>query len=67
MVDCFTDEEDIFESDFDSTDEEAPQTGVEAGEQLVEEEEKRARKVGSPSCSIRLMLSDFASSSNLVW
>ncbi|KAG9223527.1 hypothetical protein PLEOSDRAFT_172873 [Pleurotus ostreatus PC15] len=39
------DEEDIFESDFDSTDEEAPQTGVEAGEQLVEEEEKRARKL----------------------
>ncbi|KAL4257906.1 VPS72/YL1 family protein [Pleurotus pulmonarius] len=39
------DEEDIFESDFDSTDEEAPQTGIEPGEQIVEEEEKRARKL----------------------
>ncbi|KAL0950495.1 hypothetical protein HGRIS_007306 [Hohenbuehelia grisea] len=37
------DEEDIFESDFESTDEEAPQA-EDAGEQMVQEEEKREKR-----------------------
>lgn len=39
------DEEDIFESDFESTDEEGAQEDAEAGDKVVHEEEKRARKV----------------------
>ncbi|KAF9466890.1 YL1 nuclear protein-domain-containing protein [Collybia nuda] len=38
------DEEDVFESDFESTDEEEAQGDAEAGERVVHEEEKRARK-----------------------
>ncbi|KAF7978968.1 hypothetical protein HWV62_44211 [Athelia sp. TMB] len=38
------DEEDIFGSDFESTDEEAAQGDVDAGEKGVDEEEQRARK-----------------------
>ncbi|TFK71726.1 hypothetical protein BDN72DRAFT_869835 [Pluteus cervinus] len=38
------DEADMFESDFESTDEEADATVAEAGEKEVEDEEKRARK-----------------------
>lgn len=38
------DEEDVFESDFESTDEEA-QDDADAGDKVVQEEEKRARKV----------------------
>lgn len=39
------DEEDIFGSDFESTDEEGAQDDAEAGDKVVHEEEKRARKV----------------------
>ncbi|TFK38664.1 YL1 nuclear protein-domain-containing protein [Crucibulum laeve] len=38
------DEEDVFESDFASTDEEAQQEGVDGGEKEVHDEEKQARK-----------------------
>ncbi|KAJ3574987.1 hypothetical protein NP233_g1393 [Leucocoprinus birnbaumii] len=38
------DEEDQFESDFASTDEEAEQEGVDAGEKAIDDEEKSARK-----------------------
>jgi len=41
----FIDEEDIFGSDFESTDEETAQADVDAGDKAVDEEEKRARKV----------------------
>ena len=41
----FVDEEDIFGSDFESTDEETAQADVDAGDKAVDEEEKRARKV----------------------
>jgi hypothetical protein len=41
----FSDEEDMFESDFESTDEEAAQGDAVAGEATVQEEEKRVRKV----------------------
>jgi len=44
LDDC-VDEEDIFGSDFESTDEEAAQADVDAGDKAVDEEEKRARKV----------------------
>lgn len=39
------DEEDKFESDFESTDEEAYQEGEEAAEKTVQDEERRKRKV----------------------
>ena len=39
------DEEDIFGSDFESTDEETAQADVDAGDIAVNDEEKRARKV----------------------
>lgn len=39
------DEVDVFESDFESTDEEAVQEDVDAGDKAVYEEDKRARKV----------------------
>jgi hypothetical protein len=39
------DEEDIFGSDFESTDEETAQADVDTGEKTVDDEEKRARKV----------------------
>ncbi|KAG5643812.1 hypothetical protein DXG03_009588 [Asterophora parasitica] len=38
------DEEDVFGSDFESTDEEAAQEDAEAGDKAVQEEERRARK-----------------------
>jgi hypothetical protein len=41
----FSEEEDMFESDFESTDEEAAQGDAVAGEATVQEEEKRVRKV----------------------
>lgn len=41
----FVDEEDIFGSDFESTDEETAQVDVDAGDKAVDEEERRARKV----------------------
>jgi vacuolar protein sorting-associated protein 72 len=41
----FADEEDIFGSDFESTDEEAAQADDDAGDKAVDEEEKRARMV----------------------
>ena len=44
-----TDEEDVFESDFESTDEEAAQEETEPGDKAVKEEERRARKVGNNS------------------
>ena len=40
-----SDEEDIFGSDFESTDEEVNQIDEQAGEKVVVEEEKRNRKV----------------------
>lgn len=40
-----TDEEDIFGSDFESTDEETAQADVAVGDQAVDDEEKTARKV----------------------
>jgi len=40
-----TDEEDVFGSDFESTDEEAGKEDEEAGDKAVQDEEKRARKV----------------------
>ncbi|KAF8639396.1 hypothetical protein AX17_001521 [Amanita inopinata Kibby_2008] len=40
----YKDEEDIFESDFESTDEEAMQVEVAAGENDVQDEERRAKK-----------------------
>lgn len=40
-----TDEEDIFESDFESTDEEAVQDDKDMGEKAVQDEEKQVRKV----------------------
>jgi vacuolar protein sorting-associated protein 72 len=46
LDDC-VDEEDIFGSDFESTDEETAQADVDAGDKAVDEEEKRARKVRS--------------------
>lgn len=49
MSSCLTlrhpDEEDIFGSDFESTDEETGQIDEQAGEKAVDEEEKRNRKV----------------------
>lgn len=39
------DEEDIFESDFASTDEEAAAEDVETGDKAVQDEEKRAKRV----------------------
>lgn len=39
------DEEDVFGSDFESTDEEAAQGEGEVGERVVEEEDKKARRV----------------------
>ena len=38
-------EQDVFGSDFESTDEEAEQQGVDAGETMIREEEQRARRV----------------------
>jgi vacuolar protein sorting-associated protein 72 len=38
------DEEDVFESDFESTDEEAAKEDEEAGDRAVQDEEKKARK-----------------------
>jgi hypothetical protein len=35
----------VFESDFESTDEEEAQDDANAGDKVVQEEEKRARKV----------------------
>jgi vacuolar protein sorting-associated protein 72 len=40
-----TDEQDVFESDFASTDEEADHEGEDAGEQAVYDEERSARRV----------------------
>lgn len=40
-----TDEEDLFESDFTSTDEEVNHEEMDAGEEAVNDEEKAARKV----------------------
>ncbi|EDR08134.1 uncharacterized protein LACBIDRAFT_297882 [Laccaria bicolor S238N-H82] len=37
-------EQDVFGSDFESTDEEAEQQGVDAGETMIQEEEQRARR-----------------------
>lgn len=45
MTNEIIDEEDIFESDFASTDEEANQDDLDAGEKSVHDEEKSARKV----------------------
>lgn len=45
-----TDEEDIFDADFESTDEEA-QDNEAVGELAAQEEEKRARKARNPSQS----------------
>lgn len=42
---AFADEEDIFGSDFESTDEETNQVDELAGDKVVDDEEKRARKV----------------------
>jgi len=39
------DEEDIFESDFASTDDEAAAEDVDTGERAVEDEHRRARRV----------------------
>lgn len=39
------DEEDVFESDFESTDEEAEKEDVEAGDKVLQDEERRAKKV----------------------
>jgi hypothetical protein len=39
------DEEDVFESDFASTDDEAAAEDVDTGEKAVEDEERRARRV----------------------
>lgn len=36
----------MFESDFESTDEEAAKDDEEAGDKIVDDEERRARKVG---------------------
>jgi hypothetical protein len=44
------DEEDIFDADFESTDEEA-QDNEAVGELATQEEEKRARKARNPSSS----------------
>jgi hypothetical protein len=45
----FSDEQDAFESDFESTDEEGVQEDVDAAaEKMVHEEEKRAKKVDLP-------------------
>ena len=41
----WVEEEDVFESDFASTDEEATQEGVEEGDGAMREEERRERKV----------------------
>lgn len=40
-----SDEQDMFESDFESTDEEAARDGTEIGDKDVQEEEKRERRV----------------------
>jgi vacuolar protein sorting-associated protein 72 len=42
---AYVDEEDIFGSDFESTDEETAQAEVDAGDKALDEEEKRAQKV----------------------
>lgn len=39
------DEEDVFESDFASTDDEAAADDIDTGEKTVEDEERRARRV----------------------
>ena len=39
----------MFESDFESTDEEAAQEEADPGDKIVQEEERRARKVGYKS------------------
>ena len=39
------DEEDVFESDFESTDEEAAKEEEQAGDKAVQDEERRAKKV----------------------
>jgi len=41
----YLDEEDVFESDFASTDEEAAAEDVDTGERAVQDEEKKARRV----------------------
>jgi len=45
-VKCRLDEQDVFESDFASTDEEADRQTEETGEAEVVQEERRIRKVG---------------------
>jgi vacuolar protein sorting-associated protein 72 len=41
----YLDEEDVFESDFASTDEEAVAEDIDAGDKAVQDEEKRVRRV----------------------
>jgi hypothetical protein len=48
-ISVLLEEEDIFESDFESTDEETAQQEGESGERIVEDEEKQARKVCLPA------------------
>ena len=60
-------EEDIFESDFESTDEEAAQAEVVTGEKEVQDEERQVRKVRTGHSFRRFMAKGYHSKRNLNW